>query len=122
VTDELSLRWVATQFNNDPPEVDDGKLLDEHAPVGRCRLSTQNNPKGWVWTLTCGSGREPFATKGVEETKEAGKAALERAYRAWVALDHPDNRAFLVGDAKTRRAIQARWVERARAAERDGEP
>jgi hypothetical protein len=121
MTDDLRLRWVATQFNNDPPEVDDGCLEDDGMTVGRCRLENQVNPKGWVWVLTCASGSSKgTTTRGVEETKEAGKAALEASYRAWVALD-PDNRRYLLGDAETRRAIRDRQVERARAAERDRE-
>jgi hypothetical protein len=95
VTDDapITIRWLATRFNNDPPEKDDGTAWDGPWTIGRVRLETFGPREAqWCWTLVAtGRGRDDITTNGWETTREKAKASVEAAYRALLAK-HPGTR------------------------------
>lgn len=107
----IALRWRATRFPPDPPEKDDGTCLDGEATVGRVRLIEHEPRNGvWMWSMTaCAPGVGAAESSGRLPTKEEAKAAVERAYQAFVAA-HPDARDYWLKHCAELKARMERFL------------
>jgi hypothetical protein len=109
------LRWRATRFPPDPPEVNDGVALDGEEVVGRVRL-IEHGPLGglWSWSMTAeapGVDRRKFPCSGRSPTKDDAKAEVERSYAHFVAVTPKTREYWLKRSAELRERMGRRARE-----------
>ena len=92
----IALTWRALHVEGERPDPNHGICHDGEAPVGVVRYDRKpwlDDDWPWAWSMTAtGADRVQHLCSGREATKEAAKAAVERAYLDLIAV-HPDNRA-----------------------------
>lgn len=92
----IELRWRATNIAGEVHE-NDGVCMDGETGIGRAFLVERGfRPAEWQWTMYAdapGFFRDPARCQGKADTKEQAKAAVEEAYRHFVA-EKPEGRAY----------------------------